>query len=236
MANKGWLPASLRGLLTKWGRPGILMKSAWLHKRHPDADRVWVSWDTKMDIKDGARFDIAGYLTIGFYPKDEAQRTPPNKDPGPLGPPIFQDGFLDMSFDSVLRTTGSVFVGPGCHLVIGERAELEVGEGTYLSGAATILARRSVTIGKNCAIGWHATIMDSDMHFLEVDGEWRPDTAPVTIEDGVWLGSDVRILKGITIGEGAVVATGAVVTNDVEPHTLVGGVPATVLRKKVHWY
>jgi len=52
----------------------------------------------------------------------------------------------------------------------------------------------------------------------------------VVIEDDVWLSARVIVLKGVTIGRGAVVAAGAVVTKDVAPHTLVGGVPAKLIR------
>jgi maltose O-acetyltransferase len=55
-------------------------------------------------------------------------------------------------------------------------------------------------------------------------------TAPIVLEVGCWLGAAVTILPGVTVGRGAVVATGAVVTSDVPPNTLVGGVPARVLK------
>ena len=54
---------------------------------------------------------------------------------------------------------------------------------------------------------------------------------PVHIEDKAWLGSNVTVLPGVTIGEGAIVAAGAVVTKDVEPGTIVGGVPSKLIRK-----
>ena len=54
---------------------------------------------------------------------------------------------------------------------------------------------------------------------------------PITIGNDVWIGGNSTILPGVTIGDGAVVAAGAVVTKDVEPNTIVGGVPAKVIKK-----
>jgi maltose O-acetyltransferase len=56
-------------------------------------------------------------------------------------------------------------------------------------------------------------------------------TAPITIKDGVWIGSRSVVLPGVTVGAGSVVAAGAIVTKDVPPHTLVGGVPARIIRE-----
>lgn len=56
-------------------------------------------------------------------------------------------------------------------------------------------------------------------------------SAPITIEDGCWIGASVTILPGVRIGKGCVIAAGAVVTHDVEDNTLVGGVPAKVIKE-----
>jgi maltose O-acetyltransferase len=56
-------------------------------------------------------------------------------------------------------------------------------------------------------------------------------TAPITIGEGAWLGARVLVLPGVTVGDGAVVAAGSLVTRDVEPNTLVGGVPARLMRQ-----
>ena len=72
-------------------------------------------------------------------------------------------------------------------------------------------------------------VMDADFHAVgELDGHGK--TAPIMIGDDVWLATRAVVLKGVTVGSGAVVATGAVVTKDVPPHTLVAGVPARVIR------
>ena len=78
-----------------------------------------------------------------------------------------------------------------------------------------------------------------DCLFLTVDHEvgppWRragwSTHQPIVIGDGVWLASRVTVLPGVTIGNGAVVAAGALVASNVPPHTMVGGVPARLLRK-----
>lgn len=59
----------------------------------------------------------------------------------------------------------------------------------------------------------------------------RNHYAPITIGNNVWIGSNAVILSGVTIGDWAVVAAGAVVSKDVEPYTVVGGIPARVIRK-----
>lgn len=107
--------------------------------------------------------------------------------------------------------------------------KLSIGDKTFINSGVSICAQQSVTIGKNCAIGNYTLIMDTDFHNTEDHTQW-PMSKPVVIEDNVWLAARVTILKGVRIGRGAVVAAGAVVTRDVPPYTLVGGVPARVIR------
>lgn len=61
--------------------------------------------------------------------------------------------------------------------------------------------------------------------------KWAGESSSIVIGNRCWLGARVVVIGGVTIGEGAVVAAGAVVTRDVEPYTLVGGVPARVIRR-----
>jgi len=77
-------------------------------------------------------------------------------------------------------------------------------------------------------IGPYVTIADSDFHDLHQRGV-RPPSAAVTIGDHVWIGGKASILKGVTIGRGAVVGIGSVVTRDVPPFAIVAGVPARVI-------
>jgi GT2 family glycosyltransferase/acetyltransferase-like isoleucine patch superfamily enzyme len=114
-------------------------------------------------------------------------------------------------------------------LSVRARGRLEIGPHTRINGAH-IAVKDSVRIGRNVRIAPYTLIMDSDFHDIqEHSSEGR--SAPIIIEDDVWIASRVTILKGVTIGRGSVVSAGAVVTKNVPPYTLVGGVPARVLKE-----
>lgn len=111
----------------------------------------------------------------------------------------------------------------GTRFEIGAHGRLEIGNGTYLNRNTLIIAEHCVKIGRDCKISWNVTIMDSDLHPLS------PTTVKhktVTIKNKAWIGCHSIILKGVTVGEGAIVAAGSVVTHDVPPYAIVGGVPA----------
>ncbi|MEA1960138.1 MAG: acyltransferase [Bacillota bacterium] len=119
---------------------------------------------------------------------------------------------------------------------LGDGARVVVGDDTYLGDGCNVLAVKEITFGKGCAISWHVLFMDTSSHPLAFDGG-EPVTriGPIHIEDHVWIGCRAVILKGVTIGEGAIVANNAVVTRDVPPRTMVGGNPARVIREDVVW-
>ena len=110
-------------------------------------------------------------------------------------------------------------------------ALIEVGDGTRINGAS-IHATRSIRIGRNCLIAANVSILDSDGHGVSVAerGLHNPASAPVLIEDDVWIGANAIVLKGVTLGRGSVVAAGSVVTRDVPAMTVVGGNPAKVIK------
>lgn len=114
----------------------------------------------------------------------------------------------------------------GVRLEVGDGAVLRIGNGTYLNRNTLVIAQKQVEIGRDCLISWDVVIMDSDLH--PSNGTVREDK-PVIIEDKVWIGCRCIILKGVHIGEGAIIAAGSVVTKDVPPYARVGGVPARLL-------
>lgn len=115
------------------------------------------------------------------------------------------------------------FVG-GTHITIG--AETFINYEVMLDNAAPI------TIGHRVSFGPRVTVLTGTHGIAVVGRRAGPYTsAPVSIEDGCWIGAGAMILPGVTVGAGAVVAAGAVVTKDVPPDTLVAGVPATVVKQ-----
>lgn len=108
---------------------------------------------------------------------------------------------------------------------------LRIGADCYINSHVYIDNGAPVTIGNGVAIGHHVVIITTDHEIGTPDYRaGRLHCKPVTIEDGAWIAARVTLLPGVHIGAGAVVASGAVVTRDVPPNTLVGGVPAKVIR------
>ncbi len=115
-------------------------------------------------------------------------------------------------------------------LIAARGAQLRIGARTLINIGTSINAQRSVTIGEDCNIGHYVLIMDTD--FYEVsDRAKKAEPSPIHIGNRVWLATRTTVLKGVTIGDGAIVAAGSVVAVDVPPYTMVGGVPARVIKK-----
>lgn len=116
-----------------------------------------------------------------------------------------------------------------CELTAHAGGKLEIGNRVFINYGCSISAHQHVRIGDGCLIGQYGIIMDCDYHSLEEGGD-HGDVRPIAIGDRAWLGARVIVLKGVTIGHDAVIAAGSVVTHDIAPHAIAGGVPARVLR------
>lgn len=117
-----------------------------------------------------------------------------------------------------------------------EIPEFVVGDNTFIAHNTVFGIARSIRIGKRCLIAGGTTIIDNDGHPLDAERRrrheklHRDEIHPVVIGDDVWLGGSVVVLKGVTIGDRAVVASRAVVTKNVEADTVVAGNPARVVK------
>ena len=111
--------------------------------------------------------------------------------------------------------------------------KLIVGERVIFGHHCTLAARERIEIGADCMIAELVSIRDHDHAFENPAGAYREQgflCAPVRIGRNVWLGGKVTICKGVTIGDNSVVGANAVVTKDVPPNCIVGGVPARIIK------
>ena len=123
----------------------------------------------------------------------------------------------------------------GASIVVFGGASLIIGKNTYMNDSL-IQCASQITIGDDCAIAGNALIQDTDFHpTIDENGDEKSFTRPISIGNHVWICAKAIILKGVTIGDGAVIAAGAVVTKDVPAYSLVGGNPARVIRQNIRW-
>lgn len=126
-----------------------------------------------------------------------------------------------------LRLNGSTV---RLELVAHRGGRIEIGDGTFINYGVSISAHELVSIGRDCNIGQYTIINDNDYHDIE-DKFRTPPSQPVVIEDRVWLGARVIVLKGVRIGADAVIGAGSVVTRDIPPRSIAVGMPAKVVRQ-----
>ena len=107
---------------------------------------------------------------------------------------------------------------------------ITVGRDVFINACCHFQDHGGVTIGDGCQIG-HNVVFATLNHGLSPEDRQNTYPAPIVLGRNVWVGSNATILQGVIIGDNAVIAAGAVVTKDVEPATIVGGVPAKVIRR-----
>ena len=150
----------------------------------------------------------------------------------------FRRGQISLGSNVVLRSarlSNPVGLNHRCIIrTIAPEARITVGDDVSMSGT-TLLARKEIAIGRGVMIGANCTIVDSDLHPMDVaDRAARATrsirTEPVVIEDGVFLGMGVMVLKGVRIGRNTVVGAGAVVAGSLPPNAVAAGNPARVIK------
>lgn len=165
---------------------------------------------------------------------------------------VYIRGWGYMSIGGDFRFSSGDSINPICRNIRGEfyfdspDAKIVIGDRVGMSSTC-IRAKSTITIGNDVNIGGDCLIMDSDTHPLDYLkrrrnyactrqnmserelAELNP-SAPIVIEDDVWIGARCQILKGVTIGARSVIAAGSVVTKDIPSDVVAGGVPCRVIR------
>jgi len=118
-----------------------------------------------------------------------------------------------------------------CNIWLNENATLILGSG-YINNGLNMTCFNKIEIGNNVAIAENVTIRDSDDHYINSNSK---KLKSIKIGNNVWVGMNATILKGVTIGDGAIVAAGSVVNRDVLPNTMVAGIPARVKKTNIQW-
>ena len=167
-----------------------------------------------------------------------------------------KDAFLSHSarIRNALGDSDKIVIGGHSHIrgelmIFGHGGRISIGEWCYVGVGTRIWSAASIEIGNRVLISHSVNIFDNLTHPLKAterheqarqiftSGHPREislDEKPIKIGDDAWIGACAMVLRGVSVGEGGVVAAGAVVTKDVPPYSVVAGNPAVVVRELSH--
>jgi acetyltransferase-like isoleucine patch superfamily enzyme len=153
-----------------------------------------------------------------------------------IGDMVHSKSSVRMYRDSVFHVMGRVKLGPGVGIVTGPGAMLSIGDNTYITASSVVYCANRITIGRDCAIAWNTTILDTDFHHIHYPDDTENELVkPVQIGDHVWIGCNCTVLKGVTIGDNAVIGANTLVNKNVPPNCLAVGNPMRIIREDVEW-
>jgi len=148
-------------------------------------------------------------------------------------PLIIGNGDIKLG-NAVVFSGSSVLI---CGFYAHEKPCIEIGDDTYIGHANAISCAEHIKIGSHCLLADGVRIADNDAHPIHPDRHrlrmriGPEHTEPVVIEDKVWLGTGVLVLKGVSIGHGSIVGAGSVVTRSIPAYSIAVGNPARVVRE-----
>ena len=148
----------------------------------------------------------------------------------------FESG-LRIEFPRNIEIGSNSYLGLDCKIYASESSQISIGSNVSFNSNVMINARGKgkISIGNNVLIGPNVVLRSSN-HSFEISGkpiiEQGMIDGEITVNDDVWIGSNAVILPNCNIGRGVIIGAGAVVTCDIEPNSIVGGVPAKLIRKR----
>jgi acetyltransferase-like isoleucine patch superfamily enzyme len=145
-----------------------------------------------------------------------------------------QGNVLEALQDGRLEVGANTMFEPNVWITVGDQARVRIGEGTFLNIAVMVAALELVEIGSHCMLANGCFVTDANHRFDDPDRPvpWQgfDSKGPTRIGDNVWLGANVVVTSGVTIGERCVIGANSVVTQDIPPYSVAAGAPAKVLR------
>lgn len=137
---------------------------------------------------------------------------------------------VELFLKSSLRVGTFLMCAGPCYIKYTEKAQCKIGKKVFVNHNCSITCVKEITIGDYCNIANNVVIVDHDHRVGEYGVEEGLESTPVHIGNNVWIGANAVILRGVSIGDGAIIAAGAVVNHDVPSYEIWGGVPARKIR------
>ena len=138
---------------------------------------------------------------------------------------------IDLFSDAKCRIGNFLMTAGPFYIKCTDKAEITIGDNCFFNHNCSLTAAENIVIGNQCMFANNFVVVDHDHD--RKDGKILKElvSAPVKIGNKVWCGANVTVLKGVTIGDGAVIAAGSVVNRDVAAYSVVAGVPARKISK-----
>ncbi|MBP9630507.1 MAG: acyltransferase [Leptotrichiaceae bacterium] len=141
---------------------------------------------------------------------------------------------------TILKNTGKIIFNGKCKIGFGSGISnegiLEFGENFSITFRGKIACRKSIKIGNDCMVSWDTLIMDTDHHDIFENKLKINESKPIVIGDKNWIGARAVILKGVTLGNGNVVALGAILTKKYDCNNkIIAGSPAKIIKEGIEW-
>ena len=174
---------------------------------------------SKVKIYGIKNIEINGLLEIGVYtneflhPKDKTL----------------------LNIQGKLRFAGSYSIGRGSRIFVAKEGVIEIGKGGHITAFTNFIIRHKLVIGDNCAISWNCQFLDDDRQSIDYIGR-KEKAKEIIIGNHVWIGSGVQMYQGTVIPDGCVVASNSVVRGIFDKeNSIIGGVPARIIKENISW-
>ncbi|WP_297981447.1 DapH/DapD/GlmU-related protein [uncultured Methanobrevibacter sp.] len=198
-----------------------------------DLEKLYEEFESEDELKDFLDYLNSGKTVKGgsrihlymSYLSQEALKITSDLNNKYHSPKEVQNIFAKLTNTEVNRTLALI---PPFNTDCGKN--IHIGENVFINSDCKMQDQGGIYIGDDVLIGHNACLLTLN-HAFNPNDRADMDPAPIHIGNKVWLGSNVTVLPGVSIGDGAIVAAGAVLTKDVEANTVVGGVPAKFIKK-----